>query len=233
MNWNTGSTYGGAKRQPMSDETLRALAPSVFASHEREGLSSRYSFLPTITTVNALRDNGWLPVFAQEQRTREEGRMGYQKHLIRFQRAGTVATVGEYATELCLINSHDAGSAYQMHAGLFRFVCANGLMVADSTFNRLSFRHVGFDPEQVADASRKLIADVPQIEGAVENFRARHLSPVEAKAFAESAILLKYDSLEESPVRAELLLRPHRTEDSGEDLWRTFNRVQENLVNGG
>jgi hypothetical protein len=48
--------------------------------------------------------------------------------------------------ELVLINSHDRSSAYQLHAGLFRFGCGDGMIVADATFEPISIRHSGFRP---------------------------------------------------------------------------------------
>ena len=36
-----------------------------------------------------------------------------------------------------------------------------------------------------------------------------------------------------TPITAEQLLAPRRAEDAGDDLWRTFNRVQENAIRGG
>jgi hypothetical protein len=37
--------------------------------------------------------------------------------------------------EIVLLNAHDGTSAYQFHAGLFRLVCANGLIVSDATLS--------------------------------------------------------------------------------------------------
>src|SRR5262245_10166903 len=38
---------------------------------------------------------------------------------------------GEYSVELCLLNSHDRSSDYQLHRRLFRFICSKWLFVAD------------------------------------------------------------------------------------------------------
>ena len=46
--------------------------------------------------------------------------------------------------EVVLLNSHDKGSAYQLHCGLFRLVCSNGMVVSDATFARISTKHSGF-----------------------------------------------------------------------------------------
>jgi hypothetical protein len=58
----------------ISDDEMRRFAPSVFASQPIEGVSERYSFLPTSSIINGMRENGWVPVSAQEQSIRIEAR---------------------------------------------------------------------------------------------------------------------------------------------------------------
>ena len=79
----------------------------------------------------------------------------------------------------------------------------------------------------------KVLDSLPQLTDAVESFRARRLTPAESKAFAESAILLRYDDLQAAPVSPQRLLEPRRNQDAGDDLWKTYNRVQEGILRGG
>lgn len=227
------NNHSSQNLRPLDDEQLRAFAPSVFASQAWNGVSEKYSFLPTSAVVSRMRENNWLPVWADEQIVRLDSRRGFQKHIIRFQRADQIGQSTEYRPEVCLVNSHDRSSAYQLHAGIFRLICGNGLIIADTTFEHISLRHVGFNPDQVIDAGFRVLENVPQLTENVESFRARRLTPFEQRAFAESALLLKYDDLEKAPVSAEKLLESRRYDDEGNDLWKTFNRVQENLVRGG
>ncbi|HXM02729.1 MAG TPA: hypothetical protein VN939_09020 [Chthoniobacterales bacterium] len=64
----------------ISDDEMRRFAPSVFAFQPIEGVSERYRFLPTSSILNGMRENGWVPVRAQEQSIRTEARRGFQKH---------------------------------------------------------------------------------------------------------------------------------------------------------
>jgi Domain of unknown function (DUF932) len=219
--------------RPLNDEQLRAAAPSVFAAEAWSGVSEKYSFVPTSAVVAGMRNNGWLPVSAGQQLVRLDSRRGFQKHIIRFQRADHIGQPLDYRPEICLVNSHDRSSAYQLHAGVFRLVCSNGLIVADATFEHISIRHVGFHPDQVIEASFRVLESIPQLTANVQSFRAHQLTPTEQQAFAESAILLKYDDLQNAPISANKVLEARRYDDNGNDLWRTFNRVQENLVRGG
>jgi len=140
---------------------------------------------------------------------------------------------GEYSPELVLVNSHDRSSAYQLHAGLFRFVCGNGMIVADATFERVSIRHSGFTPDEVTEASFKLLEQVPAITSRVETFRNRQLDAAELGTFADAALRLRFENIETAPITAGKLLDSRRCEDKGDDLWHVFNRVQENLLRGG
>jgi hypothetical protein len=127
----------------LANDQIRAVAPSVFAVSPLPGVSGRYLFVPTAQIVSRLRESGWSPVEAHQQLVRLDDRSGFQKHLLRFQRRDFRAVAGEYSPELVLVNSHDRSSAYQLHAGLFRFVCGNGMIVSDATFERVSIRHSG------------------------------------------------------------------------------------------
>src|SRR5438046_6699662 len=157
------------ERIELSNDWLRELAPSVFADQAMPGVSSRYAFVPTAQLVARLRDAGWAPVSAVQQRVKLDERRGFQKHLIRFQRRDVVPVKGEYTPELCLINSHDRSSAYQLHAGLYRFICANGMFVGDgNAFERVSIRHAGFTPAEGIDARFRILDQVHDITGGLE-----------------------------------------------------------------
>ena len=231
--FTTNHTPAFFNRREMADDQIRSVAPSVFAAAPLPEVSERYAFVPTAQIVSRLRDSGWSPVMASEQTVRLENRRGFQKHLLRFQRRDVQPVAGEYSPELVLVNSHDRSSAYQLHAGLFRFVCGNGMIIADATFERVSIRHSGFTPDEVIDASFKLLEHVPAITARVELFKQRQLDVPEKNAFAEAALRLRFETVNEAPISASKLLDTRRYEDQGGDLWHTLNRVQENLIRGG
>ena len=97
----------------ISDEELRRVVPSIFASQPIEGVSDRYSFLPTSSILQGMRENGWVPVRAEEQSVRAEARRGFQKHLIRFARTEHLQTweKKQVRPEVVLLNSHGKSSA--------------------------------------------------------------------------------------------------------------------------
>jgi hypothetical protein len=231
VNQTQQTTY--FKADALTDDQLRSEARSIFATAPMSGLSTRYTFVPTAEIVLGLREKGWLPVAVEQQRVRSATRLGFQKHLLRFRRAEQMETVDEWNAELVLTNSHDAAAAYLLQVGIFRRLCSNGLVVSDDTFEAIRFRHAGLKPEEIIQASYRILEYAPRVGELINRFRNRVLTPKEALTFAETALLLRYENLDQSPVGANTLLDARRVEDQGNDLWTTFNRVQENLVRGG
>ena len=219
---------------PLSNDQIFSNAPSVFANEAHEKTSNKYKFIPTIQVVDILRNQGWEPVQAFESRVRNESRQGFQKHSIRFAQTGnSELIVGDTRPEILLTSAHDGTAAFNFHAALFRMICSNGMVVADTTFQKVGVRHMGFAEEDVIDATYKIVNEVPQIAQSVETFRGVELTNDEQLAFAEAAIKLRWADTGTEPVTADRLLGRRRYDDQGKDLWKTFNVVQENLIKGG
>jgi hypothetical protein len=129
------------------------------------------------------------------------------------------------------VNSHDKSSAYQLHCGLFRLVCTNGMVVA--TFQWISIKHSGFNPDSVIEASFKVLGAVPDIMNKVQLFQDRILTDAERLALATGAATYRWEDPNKAPVNASMLLNPRRFGDGAKDLWTTLNTVQENVIRGG
>jgi hypothetical protein len=221
------------KADALTDEQLRSDAPSIFAQAPMTGLSRRYAFLPTTEIITGLREKHWLPVHVEQQRVRTPMRVGFQKHLLRFRRAEQMQTLDEWNAELVLTNSHDAACAYVMRVGIYRRLCSNGLVVSDDSFEAIRFRHADLRPNEVVQASYRILEYVPRVGVLIDRFRNRLLSDSEALTFAQQALSVRFEDLEYAPLGPATLLTARRPEDQSNDLWTIFNRVQENLVRGG
>jgi hypothetical protein len=128
------------------------------------------------------------------------------------------------------VNSHDKSSAYQLHCGLFRLVCTNGMVVSDGTFQRISIKHSGFNPDSVIEASFKVLNAVPDIMNKVQLFQDRILTDAEQLALATGAAAYRREDLTKAPVSPSRLLNPRRYGDGAKDLVITLNCVQENII---
>lgn len=215
----------------LSNDDLLTLTPSVFAEHAAEDVSDKYQFVKTIDVVEHLRSLDWLPVKAEQQRSMSEDNRNYTKHLLRFRHRSSEPVLNSTHFEVVLINSHNRSSAYQFHAGLFRLVCSNGLVVSDGTLNCIRVKHIG-DLSEIQEATLEVINSLPKVAEKVREFNKIELTREQERAYAESALILRYDEGTKLPVSVDTLLGFRRSEDMGNDLWHTFNRVQENLTKG-
>ena len=221
--------------QPLSEDQMRAAAPSIFAEGKHASRSERYTYIPTIDVLRGLRKEGFEPFMVAQGASRVEGKAEFTKHMIRMRHAGQVQTRPE-ANEIILINSHDGASSYQMLAGVFRFVCCNGLVVGDVS-NDIRIPHKGNIRDDVIEGAFRVLEDFETVDASTDGMKALTLQPEEQRAFATAALALRYGERGEgeppAPVTADQLIEARRPEDFGASLWTTFQRVQENAMKGG
>ncbi|MGL3673951.1 DUF932 domain-containing protein [Pseudomonas aeruginosa] len=216
---------------PLSDDQIRTVAPSIFADTPHESRSERYSYIPTAAVLTELRKEGFQPFMVCQTRVRHEDRRDYTKHMLRLRHASQIN--GAEANEIILLNSHDGSSSYQMLAGLFRFVCHNGLVCGD-TFADVRVPHKGNVTDHVIEGAYEVLHGFERVQDSRDAMQGITLDNGEAEVFARSALTLKYDDSGKAlPITETQILRPRRYDDNRADLWTVFNRVQENLVKGG
>jgi hypothetical protein len=220
---------------PLADEQMRRAAPSIFAEGKHASRSERYTYIPTIEVLHGLRREGFEPFMVAQSKSRIEGKTAFTKHMIRMRHAGQVSARAE-ANEIILINSHDGASSYQMLAGVFRFVCCNGLVVG-TVANDIRIPHKGPIQHDVIEGAYRVLDDFEAVDASTAGMKALTLCPDEERAFATAALALRYGERIEAqppaPITAEQLTTARRPEDLGHSLWTTFQRVQENTLRGG
>lgn len=221
----------GSYAQPLTDDEIRATAPSVFAENKHGSRSDRYTYIPTIDLLVGLRKEGFEPFYAAQAKCRNPGMEDYTKHLLRLRQVDAKGVDGT-VSDIILVNSHNGGCCYQMLAGAFRCVCANGIVSGD-VMRDLRIPHKGDVVERVIEGAYEVIGRAEQTYEAIEAMRSVHLDRDEREAFAIGAAALRWEDPEKMPIQPTQLLEPRRSEDGGRDLWTTFNVAQEHLIRGG
>ena len=225
------SQVGLRTDRPLLDDEIRAVAPSIFAVQPHESRSARYTCIPTGEVLGALRKEGFEPFMVCQTKVRNESKREHTKHMIRLRHSTQIT--GDEANEIILLNSHDGSSSYQMLAGVFRFVCSNGMVCGD-TAGDVRVRHQGTVVNDVIEGAYAVLDNFDKIDQQCEGMKAITLNMDEQYAYAKAALDLRYgDSDVPPPVTESQLLRSRRFADDSIDLWTTFNRVQENLIRGG
>jgi len=228
----------------MSTDQLRQAAPSIFATEPYFKMSQRYAFIPTIDIVEKMQNEGFMPVKADQSRCRIKGKADFTKHMVRFRHvdylSDTLQAVGVEIPEIVLVNSHDGASGYQIHAGLFRLICANSMVSAGATFDSINVRHSGKIVDDVIEGSFRVIDGIPALMDSIDGMKKVDLDRDEQLAFSRAATEIRYPSDEHgnstAPFSPEKLLAPKRVyygDDKLPTLWNTFNNIQENYMKGG
>lgn len=217
----------------LTDDMIRAEAPSVFATARHPKMGDRYAFISTAQVLDALRAEGFQPVRAKQAGSRESARAGFTRHVITFRQVDAPLIAGEHIPEVVLMNAHDGSSAYRLMVGCFRVVCSNGLIVAEKSLAAIRVAHIGTRTiAEIVAGTHKLVAALPTVLGQIENWRSTVLPMEQRLAYARAALAIRYPD-RPAPIEPQQLLGVRRLEDSSADLWTTFNRVQEHLVRGG
>lgn len=216
---------------PLSDDQIHRVAPSIFAEDAHDSRSARYTYIPTIEVLDALRKEGFDPFMVCQTRVRDESHREHTKHMIRLRHASQITA--QEANEIVLLNSHNGTSSFQMMAGVFRFVCQNGMVCGDS-LSDIRVPHKGDVVGRVIEGAYSVLDAFEDATEQREEMKVITLSPQEQEVFARAAMVLKYDEdLSAAPVTAAQLLTARRSDDRPNDLWTTLNRVQENMIKGG
>lgn len=237
----TGSidAYFGRNIQPknstmiINEDMLRRQAPAVFAtSANEERTSDRYTFIPTTSVIETLQEDGWEAWDAKQVRSRKWSDM-HAKHIVRMRRQKVEerTKVGDSFVELLIVNSHNGLQTYNLHAGIFRMVCSNGLIIGDENYGKVKVKHIGYSPDEVIAASQKLVASTNEIYQTRDNWNRRELELPERRQFFADAAALRWESPTEATIRE--VGQARRVEDAGDDLWSIYNVAQENLTRAG
>ena len=215
--------------RPLTRDELLRVVPSVFSEDKHASRSERYTCIPTITLLENLQREGFQPFFACQTRVRDQGKREHTKHMLRLRRGGQIT--GHQVPEIILLNSHDGSSSYQMLPGLFRMVCQNGLICGES-FGEVRVPHKGDVVERVIEGAYEVLDVFDRVDEKREEMQALMLPPPAQQAMAKAALTYRFGE-EFQPVSEIQLLAPRRAQDQSNDLWTTYQRIQENLIKGG
>jgi hypothetical protein len=231
-----GAVILRGRNEPLDEATMRSAAPTLFAEGKHSSRSDKYSHIPTFEVLRGLAKEGFQPYEVRVGGSGDADKRAHTKHLIRL-RSEQAPRANGSIWELVLLNSHDGTSAYKLMSGFFRMVCSNGLVTADD-LSEQRVSHKGDVVHKVIEGAYTVLNEGPRLIEQTREMAAITLTRPEQLAFAESAAMLRWAPDENGsstvPMRnTDQVIMPRRHEDASPSLWDTFNRAQENLVNGG
>jgi len=192
--------------------------------------SNKFGFISSANLVQTLENKGLKLADVVESKIKKdkEKRLGYQKHVIRFN-TGISNTHGNL--QLLAINSHEGSSALTFRLGFFRLVCSNGLIIGSDLIPQVKVRHTSNGLLKLDNA----IDEVMEYQTAAKESMERM---IDTKVDLETFEKLKREALkirlgEKYSDNIVPLFEVKRWEDNKEDLFSVFNVIQENVIRTG
>jgi len=221
----------------MSKEVINNAAPSVFTTTPSDEVSDKYTHIPTEKVIDDMQLLGWGVVEAKEVKARTKHTKGFQKHLLVFRNDDIVINGADGDTvypQILLTNSHDGKNAFTFTAGLFRLICANGLVIADEKFEDVKMRHMGYTFEDLQIMIKDMVEKLPLTVESMNKMKETNLEGEQILELAKSLLDIRIKGTDNTynDVAITNVLESQRKEDVGSGLWEVFNRVQENIING-
>ena len=228
----------------LTKDQLRKICPVAFKdAPTNPDVTDRYLFVNTETIIDDLDKLGWMPVTAAMRKNRGKDTI-FSKHMVSFQNPNIKITSkdGDDAfPRIIMTNSHDGLQAFKFSVGIFRLVCSNGLVVADEKFSEFKIRHKGYTFAELRDVVAQAVKDLPNKVEVLNKMRNKILTQDEKQKLALDALLIRAGITPDSDKAKEFeydqetiqdILEPKRKEDQGDDLWKTFNVIQEKITQG-
>lgn len=221
-----------AVKLPSSANAIHAMPNAV---------SDKYQFFSTKDLVTKIEAMGYVLSSAQQAFARKE-KQGYQRHVLRFRLPQSIDNQQAFALkqefpEIVIVNSHDGSSSMRIIAGLFRLVCANGL-ISGRALDEIRIRHVkriGVNPDEQLQEVLRVVAEKAKALAAVaERWKQVSVTESGVKELLTATLeaRTKGTAYEGKPLKvdSDMLLRAYRPEDIENNLWTVFNVLQEKAI---
>ncbi len=228
----------------LTKEQIREICPVAFKEEPTNpDVTDKYLFVNTETIIDDLSKLGWEPVTAAMRKSRGKDTI-FSKHMVSFQNPDikiTSADGDDSYPRIIMTNSHDGLQAFKFSVGIFRLVCSNGLVIADEKFSEFKIKHKGYTFEELRQVISEAVKDLPNRVEVLNSMRNRELTKEEQEKLALDAMLVRAGIVPGSEKAKEFvydeetiqdILEPKRDEDRGNDLWKTFNVIQEKITQG-
>lgn len=212
--------------------------PAVGSQVASPKMSEKYGYVNSLEVASFLENEGWNLVSATQRKIIKNSspeKHKFATHWLKFRKPTSDLIdrqVGDIVPEIYFKNSHDGTSGVSFEAGLHRLVCSNGLIVKDKTFADIRLRHSIKHVSELKPMLEEFVHGFSNISNRINEMKEISLGMEEQLELAEIAKSLLWGQ-HIPKVEAQKIVQARREEDSNNDLWSVYNRVQENLSKGG
>lgn len=205
--------------------------PAIAQTSPAPSMSSRYVHVNTSDIIDVMVNEGFSVVDQKVDNVRKSD-PSFARHAVILRSEALGVSDGTYVPQAILMNSHNGKSKVSLRLGMYRFVCANGLVVGDDMF-QTSIKHTGDLARQVIDKIKEMSKQSQKVFQKIDTWSKIDLSKEQRLDFAIEALELRFGKEKSKQYDPYLFLDARREEDDKGNLWSTFNIIQENTVKGG
>jgi len=240
MSTQSANAFKAGQINSISMEVAKQKAPAIFATKPADYINlNRYHFTPTFEIIDMMKDMGYLLTNAKQSATKIPLRRDHGVHIVEFQHPDLYVKDStnnevEARPTIVMVNSSDGSRPFDFQMGMFRLVCSNGLIVKDKDLGGFKERHTKFTFDQIKSMIGAKVDALPKTIDKINSWNGVEMSHKDRFAFATEALALRLGTdrkPEEYEVRG--ILDAKRAADRHNNLWCTYNVVQENLIRGG
>ena len=229
---------------PMTNEQVKTVCPYAFAEDATNpAVSSKYVHANTATVISDMEKLGWYPVEAKQCRQKKGSKGIRSFHMVVMEsndvKTNILGADGNVEAKVRIIiqNSHDGFNSFRFMMGVYRFVCSNGMVVADAQFADFSIRHINYSFDELRGIVAQVMDKVPATIDKMNAMSTTILTDDQKREMAVETYKIRKGYASEDNVNVddqtvEDLLTPVRTEDEGNSLWSVFNVLQEKMIKG-
>ena len=220
---------------------IEALAPAVYAHDHAENLTNKYGNFNSANAIEVMRDYGYGVTQAAQVKGRTAQANIHGQHLLAFSKHSDISSGNNERPEIIFYNSHDGKSSMKLFAGIYRFICSNGIVAGEGFDQKMIHYKSNLDNfEGILNQTADRLYDISSMTNNMKNITPNSERVVE---FAKQALETRFDwygiDKDErernayTPRSIRDALTSSRVEDNNDDAWTIFNRVQESVLRGG
>ena len=217
-------------------EELKEVCPTIFTQRGSNNTSDKYVHIPTENVIRDMESLGWYVADAKQVKTRAEAKQGFQKHLVVFRNPDMkIERDGDTVfPQILVTNAHNGSSSFKFQTGIYRMICENGLIVATEEFDSISIRHMGYDYDTLKETIQTIVSKLDLTVESMNKMVNTKLQEDKILELAEKMINARLEGTNNTIDIAAIdeVNASQRKEDTGGDLWSSFNRIQENIIEG-
>lgn len=196
---------------------------------ENQRIIQKPFYMNTLDVVNQLKGEGWYIQGVSEDRDRKTRKItsNYVQLLNpNFPMNYKFGNKQEALVSLTVSNSTCGKKPIELQLGTMREVCSNGAIAKD-VISQSKIHHNELSTMNFNKILGNLNNDCSILLDTFNELKTKVFTQKDMVSFAYKAAKLKFS--DDKDIDLNEILKIHRVEDEGNDMWSVFNRVQENL----